>query len=168
MTRVSLRFGQVNLKRPCPFWEDDGRCSQTTCRVKCCEEVSAASQSPDPESQSPGRPALIIHCCTEADRESVSENRPSAVQPASSVISRKVMVMMCSLMSSLVRPLCRRPVKTEREGNARRRAVRQLLPQPIPPVSVSIFTKGAKKPVPTTVLKTAALGVAVFHCREKT
>ncbi|XP_043219195.1 ero1-like protein isoform X3 [Amphibalanus amphitrite] len=33
-----FRFYKVNLKRPCPFWEDDGRCSQTTCRVKCCNE----------------------------------------------------------------------------------------------------------------------------------
>lgn len=31
---------QVNLKRPCPFWPDDGHCSIKDCHVEPCPEVS--------------------------------------------------------------------------------------------------------------------------------
>lgn len=30
---------QVNLKRPCPFWPDDGHCSIKDCHVEPCPEV---------------------------------------------------------------------------------------------------------------------------------
>lgn len=33
-------FLQVNLKRPCPFWPDDGHCSIKDCHVEACPEVS--------------------------------------------------------------------------------------------------------------------------------
>lgn len=33
-----FRFFKVNLKRPCPFWADDSRCSIRDCSVKPCNE----------------------------------------------------------------------------------------------------------------------------------
>lgn len=33
-------FFKVNLKRPCPFWADDGHCSIRDCHVEPCPEVS--------------------------------------------------------------------------------------------------------------------------------
>ncbi|XP_037085550.1 ero1-like protein isoform X2 [Pollicipes pollicipes] len=50
-----FRFYKVNLRRQCPFWEDDGSCSQTTCRVRCCAEeevpigLKAAAPAPKTE-----------------------------------------------------------------------------------------------------------------------
>lgn len=38
LTRA-LFFLQVNLKRPCPFWPDDGHCSIKDCHVEPCPEV---------------------------------------------------------------------------------------------------------------------------------
>ncbi|ERL90554.1 ero1-like protein [Dendroctonus ponderosae] len=33
-----FRFFKVNLKRPCPFWVDDGGCAMRYCHVEYCEE----------------------------------------------------------------------------------------------------------------------------------
>ncbi|KAF6211993.1 hypothetical protein GE061_012511 [Apolygus lucorum] len=33
-----FRFYKVNLKKECPFWSDDSRCSMRTCHVKTCGE----------------------------------------------------------------------------------------------------------------------------------
>lgn len=33
---------QVNLKRPCPFWPDDGHCSIKDCHVEPCPEVTTS------------------------------------------------------------------------------------------------------------------------------
>ncbi|XP_013400738.1 ERO1-like protein beta isoform X3 [Lingula anatina] len=33
-----FRFFKVNLKRPCPFWGDDGRCALRDCHVDKCSE----------------------------------------------------------------------------------------------------------------------------------
>lgn len=35
-----FRFFKVNLKHPCPFWADDGRCTLRDCSVKTCSEDS--------------------------------------------------------------------------------------------------------------------------------
>lgn len=37
---MSVSVLQVNLKRPCPFWPDDGHCSIKDCHVEPCPEVS--------------------------------------------------------------------------------------------------------------------------------
>ena len=34
-----FRFFKVNLKRPCPFWPDDGGCASTACALESCTEV---------------------------------------------------------------------------------------------------------------------------------
>uniref|UniRef100_G3Q847 Endoplasmic reticulum oxidoreductase 1 beta n=1 Tax=Gasterosteus aculeatus aculeatus TaxID=481459 RepID=G3Q847_GASAC len=34
-----FRYYRVNLKRPCPFWPDDGHCSIKDCHVEPCPEV---------------------------------------------------------------------------------------------------------------------------------
>lgn len=36
---------QVNLKRPCPFWPDDGHCSIKDCHVEPCPEVRGQPHS---------------------------------------------------------------------------------------------------------------------------
>ncbi|XP_044256756.1 ero1-like protein isoform X1 [Tribolium madens] len=33
-----FRFYKVNLRRPCPFWSDDSRCSMRYCHVEACED----------------------------------------------------------------------------------------------------------------------------------
>uniref|UniRef100_A0A3Q4GWK5 Endoplasmic reticulum oxidoreductase 1 beta n=1 Tax=Neolamprologus brichardi TaxID=32507 RepID=A0A3Q4GWK5_NEOBR len=38
--RDYFRYYRVNLKRPCPFWPDDGHCSIKDCHVEPCPEVS--------------------------------------------------------------------------------------------------------------------------------
>nr|CAG4636867.1 EOG090X03A4 [Ceriodaphnia reticulata] len=35
-----FRFFKVNLKKPCPFWPDDGGCASTACAVESCTEAS--------------------------------------------------------------------------------------------------------------------------------
>lgn len=35
-----LQFLQVNLKKKCPFWEDDSQCAIRYCSVKPCTDVS--------------------------------------------------------------------------------------------------------------------------------
>uniref|UniRef100_A0A803YHR0 Endoplasmic reticulum oxidoreductase 1 beta n=1 Tax=Meleagris gallopavo TaxID=9103 RepID=A0A803YHR0_MELGA len=37
--RDYFRYYKVNLKRPCPFWADDGHCSIKDCHVEPCPEV---------------------------------------------------------------------------------------------------------------------------------
>uniref|UniRef100_A0A4W3IJ81 Endoplasmic reticulum oxidoreductase 1 beta n=1 Tax=Callorhinchus milii TaxID=7868 RepID=A0A4W3IJ81_CALMI len=37
--RDYFRYYKVNLKRPCPFWTDDGHCSIKDCHVEPCSEV---------------------------------------------------------------------------------------------------------------------------------
>uniref|UniRef100_A0A9J8CAF0 Endoplasmic reticulum oxidoreductase 1 beta n=1 Tax=Cyprinus carpio carpio TaxID=630221 RepID=A0A9J8CAF0_CYPCA len=37
--RDFFRYYKVNLKRPCPFWPDDGHCSIKDCHVEPCPEV---------------------------------------------------------------------------------------------------------------------------------
>uniref|UniRef100_A0A3B5LJR6 Uncharacterized protein n=1 Tax=Xiphophorus couchianus TaxID=32473 RepID=A0A3B5LJR6_9TELE len=37
--RDYFRYYKVNLKRPCPFWPDDGHCSIKDCHVEPCPEV---------------------------------------------------------------------------------------------------------------------------------
>uniref|UniRef100_A0A8C6PD98 Endoplasmic reticulum oxidoreductase 1 beta n=2 Tax=Nothobranchius furzeri TaxID=105023 RepID=A0A8C6PD98_NOTFU len=37
--RDYFRYYRVNLKRPCPFWPDDGHCSIKDCHVEPCPEV---------------------------------------------------------------------------------------------------------------------------------
>ncbi|XP_056442703.1 ERO1-like protein beta isoform X1 [Gadus chalcogrammus] len=36
--RDFFRYYRVNLKRPCPFWPDDGHCSNRDCNVEPCPE----------------------------------------------------------------------------------------------------------------------------------
>ncbi|KAJ3615151.1 hypothetical protein NHX12_018719 [Muraenolepis orangiensis] len=36
--RDFFRYYRVNLKRPCPFWADDGHCSNRDCNVEPCPE----------------------------------------------------------------------------------------------------------------------------------
>ncbi|XP_018543512.2 ERO1-like protein beta, partial [Lates calcarifer] len=36
--RDYFRYYRVNLKRPCPFWPDDGHCSIKDCHVEPCPE----------------------------------------------------------------------------------------------------------------------------------
>uniref|UniRef100_A0A3P8UIH1 Endoplasmic reticulum oxidoreductase 1 beta n=1 Tax=Cynoglossus semilaevis TaxID=244447 RepID=A0A3P8UIH1_CYNSE len=36
--RDYFRYYKVNLKRPCPFWPDDGHCSIKDCHVEACPE----------------------------------------------------------------------------------------------------------------------------------
>ncbi|GAA6103766.1 ERO1-like protein beta isoform X1 [Tachysurus ichikawai] len=36
--RDFFRYYRVNLKRPCPFWPDDGHCSIKDCHVEPCPE----------------------------------------------------------------------------------------------------------------------------------
>ncbi|XP_048386651.1 ERO1-like protein beta isoform X1 [Stegostoma tigrinum] len=38
LERDYFRYYKVNLKRPCPFWLDDGHCSIKDCHVKPCSE----------------------------------------------------------------------------------------------------------------------------------
>ncbi|XP_067321084.1 ERO1-like protein beta isoform X3 [Anolis sagrei] len=38
--RDYFRYYKVNLKRPCPFWADDGHCSIRDCHVEPCPEYS--------------------------------------------------------------------------------------------------------------------------------
>ncbi|CAL8080814.1 unnamed protein product [Orchesella dallaii] len=38
LSKDYFRYFQVNLKRPCPFWDDDGSCSFEFCQVKTCRE----------------------------------------------------------------------------------------------------------------------------------
>uniref|UniRef100_A0A8D3DQ49 Endoplasmic reticulum oxidoreductase 1 beta n=1 Tax=Scophthalmus maximus TaxID=52904 RepID=A0A8D3DQ49_SCOMX len=40
-----FRYYRVNLKRPCPFWPDDGHCSIRDCHVEPCPERSVPSPS---------------------------------------------------------------------------------------------------------------------------
>uniref|UniRef100_A0A667XPP3 Endoplasmic reticulum oxidoreductase 1 beta n=1 Tax=Myripristis murdjan TaxID=586833 RepID=A0A667XPP3_9TELE len=43
--RDYFRYYRVNLKRPCPFWPDDGHCSIRDCHVEPCPEYSQAANS---------------------------------------------------------------------------------------------------------------------------
>nr|CAG4649187.1 EOG090X03A4 [Scapholeberis mucronata] len=38
-----FRFFKVNLKKPCPFWPDDGGCASSACAVESCTEVFMAN-----------------------------------------------------------------------------------------------------------------------------
>ncbi|XP_073682463.1 ERO1-like protein alpha [Garra rufa] len=38
IARDFFRYYKVNLKRPCPFWPDDGHCSIKDCHVEPCPE----------------------------------------------------------------------------------------------------------------------------------
>uniref|UniRef100_A0A3P9D2U2 Endoplasmic reticulum oxidoreductase 1 beta n=1 Tax=Maylandia zebra TaxID=106582 RepID=A0A3P9D2U2_9CICH len=44
--RDYFRYYRVNLKRPCPFWPDDGHCSIKDCHVEPCPEVSHVIKNP--------------------------------------------------------------------------------------------------------------------------
>uniref|UniRef100_A0A3B4XWL2 Endoplasmic reticulum oxidoreductase 1 beta n=1 Tax=Seriola lalandi dorsalis TaxID=1841481 RepID=A0A3B4XWL2_SERLL len=41
--RDYFRYYRVNLKRPCPFWPDDGHCSIKDCHVEPCPELPSLS-----------------------------------------------------------------------------------------------------------------------------
>uniref|UniRef100_A0A3Q4H1F2 Endoplasmic reticulum oxidoreductase 1 beta n=1 Tax=Neolamprologus brichardi TaxID=32507 RepID=A0A3Q4H1F2_NEOBR len=43
--RDYFRYYRVNLKRPCPFWPDDGHCSIKDCHVEPCPEVPVGIKS---------------------------------------------------------------------------------------------------------------------------
>uniref|UniRef100_A0A7N6A4I7 Endoplasmic reticulum oxidoreductase beta n=1 Tax=Anabas testudineus TaxID=64144 RepID=A0A7N6A4I7_ANATE len=43
--RDYFRYYRVNLKRPCPFWPDDGHCSIKDCHVEPCPEVRGPTHS---------------------------------------------------------------------------------------------------------------------------
>uniref|UniRef100_A0A671VGB3 Endoplasmic reticulum oxidoreductase 1 beta n=1 Tax=Sparus aurata TaxID=8175 RepID=A0A671VGB3_SPAAU len=40
-----FRYYRVNLKRPCPFWPDDGHCAIKDCHVEPCPEYSQAANT---------------------------------------------------------------------------------------------------------------------------
>ncbi|ERE78441.1 ERO1-like protein beta [Cricetulus griseus] len=42
--RDYFRYYKVNLKRPCPFWAEDGHCSIKDCHVEPCPEVQVKFQ----------------------------------------------------------------------------------------------------------------------------
>ena len=39
LSKKYFRFYKVNLKKPCPFWPDDGGCASRACAVESCTEV---------------------------------------------------------------------------------------------------------------------------------
>uniref|UniRef100_A0A4W6EUI2 Endoplasmic reticulum oxidoreductase beta n=1 Tax=Lates calcarifer TaxID=8187 RepID=A0A4W6EUI2_LATCA len=43
--RDYFRYYRVNLKRPCPFWPDDGHCSIKDCHVEPCPEIPVGIKS---------------------------------------------------------------------------------------------------------------------------
>uniref|UniRef100_A0A7N8WWT6 Endoplasmic reticulum oxidoreductase 1 beta n=1 Tax=Mastacembelus armatus TaxID=205130 RepID=A0A7N8WWT6_9TELE len=43
--RAYFRYYRVNLKRPCPFWPDDGHCAIKDCHVEPCPEVRGQPHS---------------------------------------------------------------------------------------------------------------------------
>uniref|UniRef100_A0A3Q1GAC5 Endoplasmic reticulum oxidoreductase 1 beta n=1 Tax=Acanthochromis polyacanthus TaxID=80966 RepID=A0A3Q1GAC5_9TELE len=43
--RDYFRYYKVNLKRPCPFWPDDGHCAIKDCHVEPCPEVRHQSSA---------------------------------------------------------------------------------------------------------------------------
>uniref|UniRef100_A0A3Q3JCM1 Endoplasmic reticulum oxidoreductase beta n=1 Tax=Monopterus albus TaxID=43700 RepID=A0A3Q3JCM1_MONAL len=43
--RDYFRYYKVNLKRPCPFWPDDGHCSIKDCHVEPCPEHTQAANT---------------------------------------------------------------------------------------------------------------------------
>ncbi|XP_046900164.1 ERO1-like protein beta isoform X1 [Hypomesus transpacificus] len=61
-----FRYYRVNLKRPCPFWPDDGQCSIKDCHVEPCPEskipVGIKSGNYNKYSQAPNTITNIVDC----------------------------------------------------------------------------------------------------------
>ena len=44
LSKNYFRFFKVNLKKPCPFWADDGGCAMKFCAVESCTEVDPLAE----------------------------------------------------------------------------------------------------------------------------
>lgn len=69
-----FRFFKVNLKHPCPFWPDDGRCALRDCSVTTCSEDSIPQSLKGKDAKYPARENVSKYSKAAQSQDTCDEN----------------------------------------------------------------------------------------------